>query len=229
MAAVGRLGFVVCLLGKVVPLRKGTSPTPCEEAAGWEEDLRRAAAEWKSLALHYGTEFEVAKMKLSGVRDELQNLRAAYDAERLQFEQEMFARQRDAFLRGHFISGAIMDYVGAEWIPLLTSFGIETAYDVEPQRLAEVPRCRQAVVECLVDWRRKVEARFHFNEAKGVPAADLHDLAMKYLRKRQELEAALAEGLIALGGFIGEVRNVFDNLDRRMTQAEPRWRRPRPT
>ena len=47
-----------------------------QEAAGWEEDLRRAAAEWKSLALHYGTEFEVAKMKLTGVRDELQNLRA---------------------------------------------------------------------------------------------------------------------------------------------------------
>ena len=47
-------------------------------------------------------------------------------------------------------------------------------------------------------------------KSKGVPAADLHDLAMKYLRKRQELEAALGEGLVALRAFIAEVRDVFD-------------------
>jgi len=185
-----------------------------------QKDLDEVNAEWASMVFHYTTEFEMAQMKLAGAHDRVYNLKARYDEEYQKLEKDKVNRQRNQLLRKSFLSEANIDNISDGWVAMLASYGIETAYDIDPSRAIEIAGLSRNQVESMRAWRRRVEAEFRFDESQGVPAADLSALAKKYLHMRRELEKTLRDGPATLQRLALKARKSLNDIDRRTTLAE---------
>jgi DNA-binding helix-hairpin-helix protein with protein kinase domain len=109
------------------------------------------------------------------------------------------ARQRDAYLDRYRIRDARIPGIGQAKAATLSSFGIETAADVNSGAVHNVPGFGDVLTAVLVDWRRDLERRFRYN-----PAPDASDIqAEQTVRstsaaKRNDLQAKIRSAADAL-------------------------------
>lgn len=182
--------------------------------------MNRLKAEWETMAVHYGTQFEIQKMPLSDAYEQVKNLKTAYDEEFANLEKDKVNRQRARYLQGIFLSEARIEEIGEGLVAELASYGFETAYDVDLQRLQQCPHFSRAVVDRLVAWRRKTEAEFRYNAAQGLPEADLHALVQKFIRTRMEVERTLSRGAVELRGIAKGADWVLKDIERRYQEEK---------
>ncbi len=83
--------------------------------------------------------------------------------------------QKNDFLRSHLVRDHVDDIPGmtVSMIPMLESYGVESALDVHQLGVAGVPLLSPELAMELLEWRKLVEQRFVFKPDHGVTAADL--------------------------------------------------------
>ncbi|MBS0541225.1 MAG: hypothetical protein JSR47_20850, partial [Proteobacteria bacterium] len=106
---------------------------------------------------------------------------------------------RAAALRRFLDTFAIEDEevkgVSSARVPLLESFGIATAADVDADRLDSVPKLDRHLRDALIEWRLELERRFEA-QAGPQPAPPDREVMEREARDAQlRIEAALRTGL----------------------------------
>jgi len=99
--------------------------------------------------------------------------------------------QLERYLERHTIERAKIRKIGSGRKAVLASFGIETAADVEPYRIAAVQGFGPALVSQLVAWRRGIEQRFVFNAKEPTAPAQIAAVKTALLNKKMAMETKL--------------------------------------
>lgn len=121
-------------------------------------------------------------------------LALAYQRDRTQLEAKRQDTQRQRFLEHHFIACANVRGLGPGRKATLASYGIETAADITRHAVQSVPGFGSRRTQVLLNWRKQIEAQFHFDPKLGIDQKDIMDLDQRYARKRHDLEAVLLRG-----------------------------------
>jgi DNA-binding helix-hairpin-helix protein with protein kinase domain len=161
------------------------------EAWSIVEQLER---QWSSSANQFLTEFDRKKAALLQAREQHVRLTNAHASEYQQLLGRVKEIQLTAYLDRFFIRDAKIPGVGEARTALLVSNGIETALDVEHDKVRSVPGFGEKLTKQLLEWRASKAATFVFNAALGLPKSEEQMLAVKYYQMRQPIEGALSDG-----------------------------------
>jgi len=101
--------------------------------------LKHLQNAWAAELRHADDQFATIHKDLSAVRDQISKLRPRYDVEFSKLGRDIAERQRKAFLQGKFLCNYKIDGISVGRQATLASYGIETAYDVEYNRVLAIP------------------------------------------------------------------------------------------
>ncbi len=158
------------------------------------------------------------KQTLMRLRAELQQLpgKEALAIQKLTSSAER--RQLDAFLGQLFIEDAQIEGVGPTRKAALRSFGIETAADVDWNKVIAVSGFGEYLTSSLVKWRKSCETRFSFNPNTKLSESEIQAVRRTISLERQNIEKAISSGAAALqilhARFIEQERRFMPQLQK---------------
>jgi DNA-binding helix-hairpin-helix protein with protein kinase domain len=109
-------------------------------------------------------------------------------------ERDRFKQQLEKYLENFFIEHATIPGIGPSRKATLESYGIETAADVDNQRIVAVPGFGPAMAEKLIEWRRETERGFRFDPSKGVDPQKVIAIDRDIASQKRKIEQALVAG-----------------------------------
>lgn len=178
-----------------------------------ERQLRQAALDWAQkeydqvvaqLKLHGPEGFHARKKELASLRNDYGNLPQSEKAALDELHATAHQRQLHQFLDRCFIDRADIKDVGQARKAALRSFGIETAADVERNRVRQVRGFGERLTAAMLDWRKSCERRFTFNPNRAVSEAERAQLRSKFAAKKASIEGQLSNGASELHRFSRE-------------------------
>lgn len=110
-------------------------------------------------------------------------------------------RQRVRYLEQFFIDKAGLSGIGPANRATLASFGIETAAEVEWNRIRRLKGFGDVKTRTLVDWRKSLERNFRFNPSQSVTQADINQVRQKVQARAQAIQQELRQGLAEIQNF----------------------------
>lgn len=119
--------------------------------------------------------------------------RAITDCERQAHQHQLLS-----FLDKFYIEKAKLSGIGPMKLATLRSFGIETAADIEWDRIINIRGFGEVLTRTLVDWRKSKERTFKFHSANGITDNYRKKIKQKYVSIRQDIEHSMREGLTKL-------------------------------
>lgn len=138
--------------------------------------------------------FQVKLKELSNLRIEYESLANQLAQEKQKLQQCLRNSQLHKFLNKFFLEDHNISGVGPTRKSTLVSFGIETAADVNWNRVMDIKGFGQKLTRELMDWRNGLERRFVFDPAKGVDPADIASINQRFGQKRKQIEGNLLAG-----------------------------------
>lgn len=191
-----------------------------------ERQLRQAALDWAQkeydqvvaqLKQHGPEGFHARKRELASLRNDYSNLPQAEKLALDELHATAHQRQLHQFLDRCFIDRAEIKDVGPARKAALRSFGIETAADVERNRVRQVRGFGERLTAAIVDWRKSCERRFTFNPNQAVSDTERSQVRFKFAVKKAAMEGQLSNGAAELQRFNKEASVRAAGL---RTQAE---------
>ena len=116
-----------------------------------------------------------------------------------QLEKNKRQEQLRQFLQTQLIESARIKGIGAGRVAMLSAYGIDTAWDVETQRVQQVPQFGPVLADRLVAWRQEREHAFAYDPSRPLPQEAV-------IRLEKEIEDAQ--------------RRLVDNLRRALQALE---------
>jgi DNA-binding helix-hairpin-helix protein with protein kinase domain len=165
-------------------------------------------------------QFKRVQKELVTARDQIAKLKDLHDVELRKLSREMIDRQQKAYLQSKFISDHKIESISVGRKATLASYGIETAYDVDYNRVLGVPGLGPVVSNTLCAWRTEMLRQFTPNRAAGVPLAERQALLMKYAQVRQQLEMKLRRGPRQLRDVDQSLQAALEQLARQIHDAQ---------
>jgi len=157
------------------------------------EHFEKVRNEWQSTA---------GPGRFDAKRTELDRLRARWDESRdvhHRMQQERHDQKQSAalarFLDGFDIEAAGVSGLSPSRVPLLASFGIETAADIVADKLDNVPKLDKKMRDVLTNWRAELEAKFRREAGSVLASLDEELIEREALAEQMRIEAALRAGL----------------------------------
>ncbi len=189
-------GFGLCLVLGALALRLRYRPPGGAEAARFRTALAGAGermADIRRMASQPAARPTFAELKESLVQakrtyDDLPNERARR-LERLR--QNLRNSQVHEHLDGFQIRNAKIGGIGKGRIATLQSYGIETAADLDPSKLASVQGFGPARIAGLMAWRQLCAQSFRFDPSRDVASGDLATVERDILVRRHALEGEI--------------------------------------
>lgn len=133
------------------------------------------------------------------------------------------AKRRDLQLRKHLerfkIDQAKVSGVGEARRLTLRSFGIETAADVDYNRVVAIKGFGPSTANNLVKWRRAAEAKFTFDPGKAVDPQDIASVKAEIAKSRSDIVTRLNQTAGMLQKAERDARASRAALDPRYTAA----------
>jgi DNA-binding helix-hairpin-helix protein with protein kinase domain len=86
-----------------------------------------------------------------------------------QLENNKRQEQLRQFLQAQLIESARIKGIGAGRVAMLSAYGIDTAGDIEIQRVQQVPQFGPVLADRLVAWRREREHAFVYDPSRPLP------------------------------------------------------------
>ncbi len=208
-----------------------------EPARSVEKASRRdardcASAEYDELVRRFrqscGPEkFVVKKSELASLRVEYRGLEERERTELDNLHSTAKSRQKARFLESFFIDSADIAGLGPAKKAALRSFGIETAADVEWNKVISVRGFGEVYTRAVVDWRKSCERRFVFNPQIGVTEVDKNFVRRRVADRRSRLELLLLNGPLELDecrreseSNVSRLTAELKNTMRKVKQAE---------
>jgi DNA-binding helix-hairpin-helix protein with protein kinase domain len=171
--------------------------------------------------------FQARKAQLAKLKEEYERLPAEEKKELDKLQLTAHQRQMQSFLEKFFIDSANISGIGPTRKAALTSFGIETAADVNRNRVMQVRGFGEALTSTLLDWRASCERRFQFNPAAAASPLDKNAIHIKFAAKRATLESSLSAGPVELQKFCQsaiaqqtKLKPLLEAAAREVAQAE---------
>ena len=144
---------------------------------------------------------EAGDSKFQAKLKELSNLRTKYESlanqlaqEKQKLQQNLRNTQLHKFLDKFFLEDHNIPGVGPTRKATLASFGIETAANINWNRVMSIKGFGQTLTRELIDWRNGLERRFVFDPAKGVDPADIAAVNQRFDQERKQIEGNLLAG-----------------------------------
>lgn len=144
------------------------------------------------------SKFQAKISELKNVKEEYLKLPRDLTTAKQQLHNDRRNNQLHKFLDKHFIQSARIPSIGNSRKITLASYGIESAADITRNKIQNIPGFGYSLSNELVNWRKKIEAKFVFNSAAGIDPKDLIDLQNRFLQRKSKLEAILNSGPQAL-------------------------------
>ncbi len=169
--------------------------------------------------------FDETKAELQIVKSKLQHLPAEETHLIDEYQRNRQSEQLKSYLQGYRIRNYKIKGMGPSKLAALTSYGIETAFDVAQSRVLGVPGFGPVNTSALVDWRRRVEGRFVYNQNPNQhDQAKLASIKADIARRAAELRAQLAQGPIVLKQIAQQVVTARQSPDARLKELFERRR-----
>lgn len=136
--------------------------------------------------------FHARRTQLEKLKGEYEKLPVEEQRDIDQLQLTAHQRQLEKFLNTCFIDMASIPGIGPSRKAALSSFGIETAADINKNRVMNLRGFGEGLTSSLLDWKASCERRFKFNPAGAVSQLDKNLVHAKYAAKRASLESALS-------------------------------------
>lgn len=138
---------------------------------------------WGELAASTATEFHKHASRGTGLRDAIRNVvrREAEEITKLKTKER--GLQLDHFLSRFLLADQKIQGIGPNRKAILQSYGIETAADIQEKPLCQISGFGPVLIDNLLGWRHRLEAKFVFNPHEGISH---RDIASVQARHRQE-------------------------------------------
>ena len=184
-----------------------------KRSAALDEARREYQEVEKRISKESGPEgFAARKQELARLRKEYESLPDTEKSEIERLHATAEARQKQQFLERCFIDSANISGVGLAKKATLRSFGIETAADVNWNKVHSVRGFGKVLTRAVVDWKKSCERQFVFNPRNAVSEADKNAVRAKIVARKRVIEESLKSGASDLQRFQQEAtakRNVL--------------------
>ncbi len=182
-----------------------------------EQAWKRAAAAWQA---------QPSPPDLSDLTSPIEALKAQLDALAQEREARINAcaapvpeeEQRSRYLAGYRIESAKLTGIGPARCAVLRSWGVDTAADVEPEKIAAIPGFGKALTEKLVLWRKGLETGFVHSATATVDPLQVQaidrELATPRTKLMKQLRALIAEAEQRMSGFFTERQALWAQVER---------------
>ncbi|MCQ4086430.1 hypothetical protein [Saccharibacillus sp. JS10] len=164
------------------------------------EERDRLREKWNDVSRRYAeacrsTAFTKKLQELEQAKQDYMSLESFKAKELKRLEKKQRSGQIQAYLRRHRIEQAQLDGIGPGRKASLALFGIETALEVDPKRLARVPGFGPANTRMLLAWRDRIERRFVFDPTLSrIPQTEILAVERAVEARTRELERKLSLG-----------------------------------
>ncbi|MGK2914699.1 MAG: hypothetical protein ACSLE5_09670 [Porticoccaceae bacterium] len=149
--------------------------------------------------------FQVELKELSSLRREYESLANQLTQEKQKLQQNLRNSQLHKFLDKLFLENYNIPGVGPTRKATLASFGIETAADVNRNKIMNINGFGPQLTSELIDWRNRLEQQFVFDPSKGVDPADIAAINQRFGQKRRQIESNLLAGPELLNQVRGQI------------------------
>lgn len=218
---IGLLGLTLALIVAVVlwpkvPRERREAATRAHAAAvaAWQSTLDRWARETQEVQFRQARQrLEAAYHEISALPDERRRRMATLAA-------QAETRQLHRFLDRHRIDREAIQGIGASRAATLASYGIETAADVDYDKILSIPGLGPVSATRLREWQRGHIRRFRFNSNKPVDPRDINSLDGEIEARRQSLLTTLGQGPAVLRRTSQEIIAARERL---MPLLEDTW------
>jgi tetratricopeptide (TPR) repeat protein len=182
-----------------------------------ENDLRRGGG-----AAQFENNLARVREKIS----EYQRIQRLGGQKMKHLREEYFRYRRDLYLSSFKIAAGKISGVGQNRLEKLKNAGVESAADVELNRLRALEGVGATTAAKLLEWRASVEKNFEFN-AEEIPEAELKRFAADFVERRRAVEreienllGALRSGSLAARQNGHQLRAKLESAVARIWQAE---------
>lgn len=139
-------------------------------------------------------EFHRMKNSLADTKKRILGLKPQYESELNLLRSQRERVQRDTFLQSIFICDHKIDLVGPSRLSQLSSYGIETAFDLDWERIRSINGFGNSITSNLMAWKSLMEGQFRFNPNQALSQSQLQALITKYVQVKQHLTSTLEDG-----------------------------------
>ncbi len=151
-----------------------------------------------------------------------------YQNELAQLEQKRESLARKAYMQSIFLEDEQIPDIGPVRKATLASFGIETAYEVDPERIRrDVKGFGDRLTGILRQWKSEVQARFRFDQNQEIPEGELRALAQKYRQKEEQLLGKIERDVVQLEMLVAQTRKQFECLGVQLRDLVRDWAQAR--
>jgi DNA-binding helix-hairpin-helix protein with protein kinase domain len=158
----------------------------------WEREASIKAFMQKLKAL------EKARGSLADLPNERRRRLIKLNAEREQ-------RQRQKYLDRFRIDRANIPQIGPARTAMLSSYGIETAADINRSKILQIPGLGNVLTSELINWRKGHESKFRFNPNEPVNPRDIQAMDQELDAMRRNLISILQQGPTTLRRLNNEI------------------------
>lgn len=177
--------------------------------------IHEVTSKLKQLSLQY---YETRAASADAVQM-VGELKPQYAAELNLLRNHRERSQRDAFLQSIFISDYKIEKIGTGRLSVLSSYGIETAYDLQANQILGIGGFGPAITSNLMEWKWWIESKFRFDPNQAISPSELQAVVTKYVQLSQHHESTLKNGLVRLKAIRQDSVNVVGSYQKQLTEA----------
>ncbi|MEB3233138.1 MAG: hypothetical protein VKJ64_19185 [Leptolyngbyaceae bacterium] len=168
--------------------------------------------EWYDL--EYSADFNSLSQKLEKAYRRYKRIPKEYQ---LEYQTEL----KQLYL-GHFlIDKAGISDIGKKRALILASYGVESAADISKKNVSSIPGFGPKLTARLIEWRDGLDQNFHKYRPSSKDKALLSRVDQKYVRRRDEIERQLTNGLKQLDHHRSVLVNEREVLLRKAREVAP--------
>jgi hypothetical protein len=219
------IGLIMTLGGLVLGLKTTVSHPVQKALSDAKSAWANVEAKWKQLAGN--VEYLSSRREAEEFAKQAQNLPGEEAASLAGLQTKQRELQLKRYLDRVYINSARIKGVGNARKATLRSYGIETAADVQRQRIESISGFGPTTANALICWRTSIERHFVFNPGEPINPADIAAVNSFFAQKRRDLEIQLRQALSKLQLASGPVqasrttiRNAAVSVWKTLKQAE---------
>lgn len=188
---------------------------------------RQTEAECRAALAGYFNPLRERRRRVEEVLGQCRSLASRYRAEHQRLERNREALLREEYLRGCFLSDHDVPGIGPGRKQVLASYGIETAFDVEAERVRTIKGFGNVLTGNLTAWKQRVLAEFHFDPKTAVPEGEVRALALQFRHRQGALLAEVERGVGEMESLAAAAGRLRVERERTLQALAVQWAQAR--